>query len=51
MATTKKMMTEKQDARSDKRAGIKEDSRRDMKQDRKAGVMQAKPGSRMKKPC
>ena len=37
MATKK--MTEKQDAKADKAKGIKEDSKRDMTQDKKAGVV------------
>lgn len=39
---TKKPMTEKQDAKSDKAKGIKEDSKADMKKDKAMGVKQPK---------
>lgn len=45
----RKPMTEKQDARSDRRAGIKEDSKRDVKSDKRMGVMQGQAKSPSKK--
>lgn len=38
---TRKPMTEKQDARYDRKAGIKENSARDMRADKRMGVMDA----------
>jgi hypothetical protein len=46
---TKRPMTEKQDARSDRKAGIKEDSARDMRKDKRMGVMQGQAKSPSKK--
>lgn len=38
----KKFMTEKQDAKMDKKKGVKENSKADLKKDKKFGVKQPK---------